>query len=418
MSRHLAKVVSPHRIESAIHIHVEWIPTVAQQKVNGLAGRNGPSARQLAASECVRGRENASGRRVATVRDWPGRLARCLVVNRWPVGTRGHIGPPAMVTVSNIGSERAFSMDPACVKDQLARHVTVFQTAWIMVSCWNNFKFDIVYDILINAIFTLEQFDCKDWLTLLNIVYIFLDVNALPSSVERSGVTMGAVVGSCVISFIIGLALTAVLCFYYLKRRKPSIPGSPHYISKQNSYVIVPLKEVRIEKSCSIANHVVFGTNISRKLFLQVNAKRQPSFSGSTNGNGTLRGKNNPNVNGLGSPKLYPKSLDYESATLKRNSHGQQHIRADLDQDKYYWTSYSMQNQRRLAGDLCVLVFKHVIFSCDLFIQWVVSNVAEHERELTHLAAAYKFYWSISVWLMLKWQVWGQTLCYKKNVFT
>lgn len=72
---------------------------------------------------------------------------------------------------------------------------------------------------------------------------------------------------------------------------------------------------------------------------MQVNtAKRQPSFSGSTNGNGTLRSKNNPNVNGLGSPKLYPKSLDYESATLKRNSHGQQHIRVDPDQDKYYWT--------------------------------------------------------------------------------
>ncbi|XP_011154550.1 semaphorin-5B isoform X2 [Harpegnathos saltator] len=136
------------------------------------------------------------------------------------------------------------------------------------------------------------------------------DVNALPSSVENSGVTVGAAVGSCVIGFVFGLALTALLCFYYLKRRKPRIPGSPHYISKQNPYVTVPLKEV--------------------------NAKRQPSFSGSTNGNGTLRGKSNPNVNGLGSPKLYPKSLDYESATLKRNSHGQQHIRADLDQDKYY----------------------------------------------------------------------------------
>ncbi|KYQ51466.1 hypothetical protein ALC60_09464, partial [Trachymyrmex zeteki] len=69
------------------------------------------------------------------------------------------------------------------------------------------------------------------------------EVNALPSSVESSGVTVGAAVGGCVISFTIGLALTAVLCFCYLKRRKPSIPGSPHYISKQNSYVIVPLKE-------------------------------------------------------------------------------------------------------------------------------------------------------------------------------
>ncbi|KAL6262936.1 hypothetical protein P5V15_005724 [Pogonomyrmex californicus] len=136
------------------------------------------------------------------------------------------------------------------------------------------------------------------------------DVNALPSSVETLGVTVGAAASGCVASFIIGIALTVMLCFYYVKRRKSSIPGSPHYISKQNSYVTVPLKEV--------------------------NAKRQPSFSGSTNGNGTLRNKNNPNVNGLGSPKLYPKSLDYESATLKRNSHGQQHIRADLDQDKYY----------------------------------------------------------------------------------
>ncbi|XP_043600317.1 semaphorin-5A-like isoform X1 [Bombus pyrosoma] len=136
------------------------------------------------------------------------------------------------------------------------------------------------------------------------------DINALKSSVERSGVSIGAVVGSCVAGFLVGLAVTAVLSFCYLKRRQQRIPGSPHYISKQNSYVSVPLKDV--------------------------NAKRQPSFSGSTNGNGTLRGKNNPNVNGLGSPKLYPKSLDYESATLKRNSHGQQHIRVDPDQDKYY----------------------------------------------------------------------------------
>ncbi|XP_033342636.2 semaphorin 5c [Megalopta genalis] len=136
------------------------------------------------------------------------------------------------------------------------------------------------------------------------------DVNALRSSVEHSGVTIGVVVASCVVGFLVGLALTAVLGFCYLKRRQRRVPGSPHYAAKQNPYVTVPLKEV--------------------------NAKRQPSFSGSTNGNGTLRGKNNANVNGLGSPKPYPKSLDYESATLKRNSHGQQHIRVDLDQDKYY----------------------------------------------------------------------------------
>ncbi|CAD6215680.1 GSCOCG00000493001-RA-CDS [Cotesia congregata] len=134
--------------------------------------------------------------------------------------------------------------------------------------------------------------------------------NALPRSVHVAGISVGAVVGGCIAGFLLGLALTAMMCFLYLRRRKPGVPGSPHYISKQNPYVAVPLKEV--------------------------NAKRQPSFSGTSNGNGTLRNKTNPNVNGLGSPKLYPKALDYESATLKRNSHGQQHIRADLDQEKYY----------------------------------------------------------------------------------
>ena len=78
-------------------------------------------------------------------------------------------------------------------------------------------------------------------------------------------------------------------------------------------------------------------SNDINTFFQKVTAnKRQPSFSAGLNGNGTLRGKNNTKVNGLGSPKLYPKSLDNESTTLKRNSHGQQHIRADLEQDKYY----------------------------------------------------------------------------------
>ncbi|KAK0086292.1 hypothetical protein PV325_003438 [Microctonus aethiopoides] len=134
--------------------------------------------------------------------------------------------------------------------------------------------------------------------------------NALPRSVAVAGVSVGAVVGGCIAGFLLGLVVTVALCFLYLRKRKPGIPGSPHYISKQNPYVAVPLKEV--------------------------NAKRQPSFSGSSNSNGTLRLKPNPNVNGLGSPKLYPKALDYESVTLKRNSHGHQPIRADLEQEKYY----------------------------------------------------------------------------------
>ena len=75
---------------------------------------------------------------------------------------------------------------------------------------------------------------------------LFTDIssNALPRSVAIAGVSVGAVVGGCLAGFFIGLALTAILCFLYLKKRKPRIPGSPHYISKQNPYVSVPLKEV------------------------------------------------------------------------------------------------------------------------------------------------------------------------------
>lgn len=131
-----------------------------------------------------------------------------------------------------------------------------------MVS-WNNFKLHYLRDDIFINTFTLKKFD---YTLKINInEHFFPDVNALPSSVESSGVTVGAVVGSCVISFIVGLSLTAVLCFCYLKRRKPSIPGNPHYISKQNSYVIVPLKEVRLEES-SLLVYAVFRTGISRKL--------------------------------------------------------------------------------------------------------------------------------------------------------
>ncbi|XP_014203695.1 semaphorin-5B [Copidosoma floridanum] len=132
------------------------------------------------------------------------------------------------------------------------------------------------------------------------------DVNALPARIESSSVSFAAAATSCFAAFVTGLLLTALGIYYYLRRRKEPIPSSPHYISRQNPYVTVPLKEI--------------------------NTKRQPSFSGSING--TLR-KNNAMINGYGSPKLYPKALEYESATLKRNSR-EQHLRAELDQEKYY----------------------------------------------------------------------------------
>lgn len=114
---------------------------------------------------------------------------------------------------------------------------------------------------------------------------------------------MAAVFGFCITTFVLGLAMAVALGYFWLKRQRPSIPGSPHYISsKQNPYVTVPLKEMH-------------------------SPKRTPSFSAKqpTLANGT--------------PKLFAKQpLDYETATIKRNSHSMAngHIRADLEQDKFF----------------------------------------------------------------------------------
>lgn len=69
--------------------------------------------------------------------------------------------------------------------------------------------------------------------------------NALPRSIDAAGISVGAVVGGCISGFVIGSLLAGVMCFIYQKRKQPQVPGSPHYISKQNPYVTVPLKEVR-----------------------------------------------------------------------------------------------------------------------------------------------------------------------------
>ncbi|KAJ8681905.1 hypothetical protein QAD02_017697 [Eretmocerus hayati] len=138
------------------------------------------------------------------------------------------------------------------------------------------------------------------------------DISALPSRIELAGVSMGAVLGSCLAGFLAGLTVTALVFFYHSRRPKPRIPGSPHYISRQNPYVTVPLKEVNT----------------------RLPPKRQPSFTGSMSG--TLRSaKNNTMMNSLASPKLYPKALEYETASLKRHSR-EAHIRAELEQEKYY----------------------------------------------------------------------------------
>lgn len=128
-----------------------------------------------------------------------------------------------------------------------------------------------------------------------------------------------SIFGFCLFAFLIGSAVSAAVCHYYSKRTKPSLPSSPHYMpSKQNPYVTVPLKEIHAPK-------------------------RTPSFSkhnGTLTKNGTLS-KNGTLCNGNGTPKIFAKSGDYETATIKRNSHSLMngHLRNghnDLETEKFF----------------------------------------------------------------------------------
>lgn len=119
-----------------------------------------------------------------------------------------------------------------------------------------------------------------------------------------AGMSFGSVFGLSFLSFTVGATAALGLGYLYIQRRRPGIPSSPHFIStKQNSYVTVPLKEMH-------------------------SPKRTPSFSSK---NASLSN---------GTPKLFAKlPVDYETATIKRNSHSMAngHIRADLEQDKFFW---------------------------------------------------------------------------------
>jgi len=115
----------------------------------------------------------------------------------------------------------------------------------------------------------------------------------------------------CVLSFLTGASLAGVAFYAWQKRRKPKLPSSPHYITtKQNPYVTVPMKDYRAP------------------------AKRTPSFTkpsavaaGAQHGNGTM-------------PRLFNKTADYETATIKRNSHGLVNGHTartkDLEQEKFF----------------------------------------------------------------------------------
>ncbi|XP_063231455.1 semaphorin-5A isoform X2 [Bacillus rossius redtenbacheri] len=138
------------------------------------------------------------------------------------------------------------------------------------------------------------------------------------SSLDSSGagsVSVGVILGSCLVAFLVGVIAGTALWYFYQQRKRPRVPGSPHYISsKQNPYVTVPLKETAAAATTP-------------------SAKRAPSGAGGLPGS-----PHKGSANG-GTPKLFAKPLvEYETATIKRNSHGMAngHMRTDLEQDKFF----------------------------------------------------------------------------------
>nr|CAD7441943.1 unnamed protein product [Timema bartmani] len=139
---------------------------------------------------------------------------------------------------------------------------------------------------------------------------------------NRSGsMSVGMAIGLCLATFLLGIILATGVWYIIKRRQRPRIPGSPHYISsKQNPYVTVPLKDVGNP------------------------SKRTPSFSSASSSNGSAGTPHKSPANGVigvphGTPKLFSKPLvEYETATIKRNSHSlaNGHIRADLEQDKFF----------------------------------------------------------------------------------
>lgn len=135
----------------------------------------------------------------------------------------------------------------------------------------------------------------------------------LDRNIHTASISTGVVLAYCFAGFIVGLVCACFLFFFYMRRKKPRIPSSPHYLpSKQNPYITVPLQEVPSKRH-------VYG-----------------SPSSSSNGSAIMHSPGNT----MGTLKLYTKSLaDSDTATIKRNSHSMNngHNRTESDVlDKYY----------------------------------------------------------------------------------
>lgn len=121
--------------------------------------------------------------------------------------------------------------------------------------------------------------------------------------IDAASVPAGVIIACMLAGFILGTVCCGAMMFLYLRKKKTTIPSSPHYITaKQNSYITVPLQD-RSSKKQSASTSSTLLNNVH---------------------NGTLKSK----------------CYDYDTATIKRNSHGLNngHNKQELmSDDKYYY---------------------------------------------------------------------------------
>lgn len=116
---------------------------------------------------------------------------------------------------------------------------------------------------------------------------------------DAASVTPGVIVAASLSGFLLGFPCACLMIFFYLKKKKTSIPSSPHYMSaKQNPYITVPLHDRPAKKQCaSTSNNILNNFH-----------------------NGTLKSK----------------CYDYDTATIKRNSHSLNNGHSKQDDDKLF----------------------------------------------------------------------------------
>ncbi|KAB7496635.1 Semaphorin-5A, partial [Armadillidium nasatum] len=136
-------------------------------------------------------------------------------------------------------------------------------------------------------------------------------------SSDRSCISVQTFIGSCLACLALGAVLGAfgvyTLC---LKAKRVKIPSSPHYISaKPNQYVSVPGSDWK---------------NGSTSVIAEEEALQSPTST-------LKKGLKNSIKSAITSLPL----KDYDTATIKRSSHGSYgngHIRADLESDRIFFS--------------------------------------------------------------------------------